>query len=427
MLAFTVVVLLAMIAAAIPVGAALGLLALLLDWRFGGWNFYPALGELTWQYSIEFILAAVPLFILLGEILLRSGIAERMYGAMVQWLSWLPGGLMHSNIGACALFAATSGSSVATAATIGTVALPQVERQRYNEPLFLGTLAAGGTLGILVPPSINLIIYGLLTDTSVPQLYLAGFIPGLLLAALFMATVLIACTIRPRWGGVPVATSWASRLRSLPHLLPPGFIFLVVIGSIYAGFATPTEAASLGVVAALVLAAANRTLTWRMLREAIEGTMRTTAMVMIIILAAIFLNFLFGLIGLTAQLTDFVLGLGWSPTQTMIALIVFFVILGCFMETFSMLLTTTPLVAPIVFSLGFDPVWYGILLTVLLETALITPPIGVNLYVVQGVRGHGSMNDVIVGALPFVLTMFAMLALLMLFPGLALWLPSLFF
>ncbi|MEQ9643399.1 MAG: TRAP transporter large permease [Alphaproteobacteria bacterium] len=427
MLLFTVLVLLVLIALAIPVGAALGILALALDWEFGGWNFYPALGEITWQYSIEFILAAVPLFILLGEILLRSGIAERMYGAMVQWLSWLPGGLMHSNIGACAMFAATSGSSVATAATIGTVALPQAEKRGYNERLFLGTLAAGGTLGILVPPSINLIIYGLLTDTSVPQLYLAGFIPGLLLATLFMATVIIACTWKREWGGTPVETSWASRIASLPHLLPPAFIFLVVIGSIYAGFATPTEAASLGVVAALVLAAANRTLTFRMLRDAIEGTMRTTAMVMIIILAAIFLNFLFGLIGLTQQLTDFVTGLGWGPTETMIALIIFFIILGCFMETFSMLLTTTPLVAPIVFSMGFDPVWYGILLTVLLETALITPPIGVNLYVVQGVRKGGAMNDVIIGALPFVVTMFAMLVLLMVFPGLATWLPSLFF
>ena len=427
MLLFTVLVLLVLIALAIPVGAALGILAFALDWEFGGWNFYPALGEITWQYSIEFILAAVPLFILLGEILLRSGIAERMYGAMVQWLSWLPGGLMHSNIGACAMFAATSGSSVATAATIGTVALPQVQQRRYNERLFVGTLAAGGTLGILVPPSINLIIYGLLTDTSVPQLYLAGFIPGLLLALLFMATVIIACIWKREWGGTPVETSWATRIASLPHLLPPAFIFLVVIGSIYAGFATPTEAASLGVVASLILAAANRTLSWKMLREAIEGTMRTTAMVMMIILAAIFLNFVFGLIGLTQLLTDFVLGLGWSPTETMIALIVFFIILGCFMETFSMLLTTTPLVAPIVFSMGFDPVWYGILLTVLLETALITPPIGVNLYVVQGVRGRGNMNDVIIGALPFVLTMFAMLVLLMLFPGLATWLPSLFF
>ena len=379
-----------------------------------------------WQNAVEFILAAIPLFILMGEILLRAGIAERMYAAMVQWLSWLPGGLMHSNIGSCGFFAATSGSSVATAATIGTVALPEAERYGYNERLFVGTLAAGGTLGILVPPSINLIIYGLLTDTSVPQLYLAGFVPGLLLSILFMLTVILACMYKPAWGGTPVNTNWNLRFRSLKHLGPPLIIFLLVIGSIYAGVATPTEAASLGVVGAMVLAAFSGTLTLNMLREAVEGTMRTTAMVMLIILAAIFLNFVLAAIGLTQLLTGFISSLGMGPLETLLVIVVLYIILGCFMETFSMLLTTTPLIAPIVFAMGYDPVWWGILLTVLLETALITPPIGVNLYVVQGVRGRGSMNDVMIGSLPFVITMFVMIGLLIAYPGLALWLPSLF-
>ena len=427
MLATTAIVLLLMIAASIPVAAALGTLGLVLDQLFSPMPLHLALGEVVWQYAIDFILAAIPLFILMGEILLRAGIAERMYGAMVQWLSWLPGGLMHSNIGACGFFAATSGSSVATAATIGTVALPQAERYKYNERLFVGTLAAGGTLGILVPPSINLIIYGLLTDTSVPQLYLAGFIPGLLLSSLFMATVIAACLYNKSWGGTPVDTNWEKRFQSLRHLAPPMFIFLLVIGSIYAGFATPTEAASLGVVGSLFLAAFNKSLTISMLREAVEGTMRTTAMVMLIILAAIFLNFVLAAIGLTQLLTSYINGLGLGPTATMIVIIVFYIILGCFMETFSMLLTTTPLISPIVFAMGFDPVWWGILLTVLLEAALITPPIGVNLYVVQGVRGKGSMNDVMIGSLPFVITMFVMVILLMLFPQIALWLPQLFF
>ena len=291
----------------------------------------------------------------------------------------------------------------------------------------MGTLAAGGTLGILVPPSINLIIYGLLTDTSVPQLYLAGFIPGLLLSLLFMATVIAACLYRKPWGGKPVETDWDRRFKSLPHLLPPFFIFLLVIGSIYAGVATPTEAASLGVVGSLILAAANKTLSLSMLKEAVEGTMRTTAMVMLIILAAIFLNFVLAAIGLTQLLTAYIGGLGLGPTGTMIVIIVFYLILGCFMETFSMLLTTTPLIAPIVFALGFDPVWWGIMLTVLLEAALITPPIGVNLYVVQGVRGRGSMNDVMIGSLPFVITMFVMVGLLLAFPQIALFLPGMFY
>ena len=427
MLGATLTVLLVLIALSVPIAAVLGVLALSLGQLFSVMPLHLALGDVMWENSIEFLLIAIPLFILMGEILLRSGIAERMYGALAQWLSWLPGGLMHSNVGSCALFAATSGSSVATAATIGTVALPEVDRHRYDERLFVGTLAAGGTLGILIPPSINLIIYGLLTDTSVPQLYLAGFVPGLLLAVLFMATVVVACLLRRSRGGTPIETSWAMRMRSLVHLLPPLGIFLVVVGSIYAGLATPTEAASLGVVASLALAAFARSLSIEMLRRALEGTMRTTAMVMLIILAAIFLNFVLAAIGLTQALSQFVLELGLTPMQTLLAVIAFYLVLGCFMETLSMLLTTTPLIVPIVVSLGFDPVWFGILMMVMLETALITPPIGVNLYVVQGVRGRGSMNDVITGTLPFVATMFVMIALLVLFPGLALWLPELFY
>ncbi|MDE0456343.1 MAG: TRAP transporter large permease [Chromatiales bacterium] len=427
MLGTTLTVLLVLIALSVPIAAVLGVLALSLGQFFSVMPLHLALGDVMWENSIEFLLIAIPLFILMGEILLRSGIAERMYGALAQWLSWLPGGLMHSNVGSCALFAATSGSSVATAATIGTVALPEVDRHRYNERLFVGTLAAGGTLGILIPPSINLIIYGLLTDTSVPQLYLAGFVPGLILATLFMATVIVACLFRRSWGGTPIETSWALRVRSLVHLLPPLGIFLVVVGSIYAGLATPTEAASLGVVASLALAAFARSLNLEMLRRAVEGTMRTTAMVMLIILAAIFLNFVLAAIGLTQALSQFVLELGLTPMQTLLVVIAFYLVLGCFMETLSMLLTTTPLIVPIIVSLGFDPVWFGILMMVMLETALITPPIGVNLYVVQGVRGRGSMNDVITGTLPFVATMFVMIALLVLFPELALWLPELFY
>ena len=239
----------------VPIAAVLGILALVLAWMYSPMPLHRALGDIYWTNSTDFILVAIPLFIMMGEILLRSGIAERMYGALLKWLSWLPGGLMHSNVGACTIFAATSGSSIATAATVGTVAIPQARKGGYNERLFLGTLAAGGTLGILIPPSINMIVYGLLTNTSVPQLYLAGFVPGLMLAGLFMVTVLIACLIRPAWGGRPERSSWADRLASLPDLIPPMLIFLAVVGSIYAGLATPTEAASLGVVAALLLAA----------------------------------------------------------------------------------------------------------------------------------------------------------------------------
>ena len=386
----------------------------------------PAIGEFVWGKSIEFILVAIPMFILLGEIMLRTGIAQRMYGAVVQWLSWLPGGLMHANIGTSTIFAATSGSSVATAATVGTVSYPEIAKRNYNESLFLGSLAAGGTLGILIPPSINLIIYGLITDTSVPELYLAGIFPGLILALLFMAVIIVACLMRPAWGGTKVQTSWRERIRTLPDLLPPILLFVVVVGSIYAGLATPTEAASVGVIFACGLAAWTRTLNLTMLKEAFEGTMRTTAMIMLIIFAAVFLNFILGFMGVTQEILQAISSLGLTPLETMLIIIVFYLILGMFMETLSMMLTTVPIVFPIVASLGYDPVWFGIMITVLMETALITPPIGVNLYVVHGIRsGGGRFNDVAYGAAPFVVAMIAMIALLLMAPGLALWLPGL--
>ena len=425
MLAKTLLILLALIFFAVPIAASLGWLGLLLQYFESSMPLHRALGDIFWQTGTDFLLVAIPMFLLLGEILLRAGITERMYEGIVKWLGWLPGGLMHSNIGSSALFAATSGSSVATAAIIGTVAVPQIRKRGYNEPLFLGTIAAGGTLGILIPPSINLILYGLLTETSVPELYLAGFLPGLLLAALFMLTIVLLCLLHPAWGGTPVEVTWSERWRALLSLIPPLGMFLVVVGSIYAGIATPTEAASLGVVAAMILAACNGTLTFSMMREAIEGTMRTTAMIMLIIVAAVFLNFVLSVIGLTQALVDFVTGLGWTPVQTMLMIIGILLVIGCFMETLSMLLTTAPLITPIVIALGYDPVWFGILLMVLLETALITPPIGINLYVVQSVRGRGEMLDVMKGAAPFVLTMLAMIVLLMVYPDIALWLPSL--
>lgn len=420
-------ILLVLVLSAVPIAASLGWLGLILQYLESPMPLHRALGDMVWQTGTDFLLVAIPMFVLLGEILLRAGITERMYDGIVKWLGWLPGGLMHSNVGSSALFAATSGSSVATAATIGTVAVPQIEKRGYNENLFLGTIAAGGTLGILIPPSINLILYGLLTDTSVPELYLAGFVPGLILALLFMATVVVLCKLKPKWGGEPITSSWHERIAALPALLPPIGIFVVVVGSIYAGVATPTEAAALGVVAAMVLAAFNKKLTVSMLREAIEGTMRTTSMIMLIIVAAVFLNFVLSIIGLTQALADFVTGLGLSPNQTMLLIVLILLVLGCFMETLSMLLTTAPLITPIVIALGFDGVWFGILLMVLLEAALITPPIGINLYVVQGIRKKGAMVDVMLGALPFVITMFLMIALLLVFPQIALWLPSIIY
>ncbi len=259
MLGVTLALLIGLLALAIPVAAGLGILGLVLSSIYSKLPLSLAMGEIAWGTSNNFLLVAIPFFVLLGEILLRSGMAERMYNALVLWVPWLPGGLMHSNIAACAMFAATSGSSVATAATIGTVALGEVEKRGYSERLFLGTIAAGGTLGILIPPSINMIVYGVLTETSIPKLYLAGFIPGVILASLFSLTVLVICLIKPQYGGKPTSATWSERFAALPDLLPPLIIFLAVIGSIYAGWATATESAALGVLAALGIAAWNRT------------------------------------------------------------------------------------------------------------------------------------------------------------------------
>ena len=424
MILTTILVLLGMLALSIPVAAVLGALAMMLGQLYAFLPLHLAIGELAWVSNTSVILVAIPLFILLGEILLRSGIAENMYAAATHWLSWLPGGLMHSNIGSCAMFAAISGSSVATAATIGTVAIDQIDKRGYNERFFLGTIAAGGTIGILIPPSINMIVYGVLTETSIVQLYLAGFTPGIILAGLFMLTVVVGCVLRPKWGGRKVETNWENRIRSLPDLIPPILIFIVVIGSIYAGIATPTESAALGVLAALALVAWRRRLTISMLRLALEGTMRTTAMIMAILVAAYFLNFVINIIGLTAQVNAMITELGWTPMQTLLGVIFFYVVLGMFMETLSMMVATVPIITPVIVSLGFDPVWFGIIIILLIETAMITPPVGINLFVVQGVRGRGHLHDVMIGASPFVITLMLMIVLLIIFPDIAMWLPN---
>ncbi len=418
--------LVALVGLSIPVAAALALMAYVLQANYAFFPMTGAVGELAWNSSNDFILIAAPMFIMMGELMHRSGLSERLFSALSPWFARVPGRLIHTNIAASAIFAATSGSSVATAATIGTVAIPNMDKGGYNRPLFLGSIAAGGTLGILIPPSINMIIYAVLTDTSVADLYAAGFIPGFLLAGLFSLMVLAFALYRPEWAGPKVDDSdlWRQRIAGLPHLMPPLGLFLVVVGSIYAGIATPTEAAALGLMATLGLVAANGQLSLPVLVRAFEGTVRTTCMVMLIVMAAFFLNFVMVSIGLVKAITDLVLALGWPPLGMLIAIVVFYLILGCFMETLSMMIATTPVVVPVITALGYSPVWWGIIFVILMEAALITPPVGLNLFVVQSVRGKGNFGDLCVGALPFVAAMLLMIALLIAFPQLALWLPT---
>lgn len=419
-------VLLIVLGSSIAVAAGMFVVGLVLNGAYSPMPLTRMMGELAWSTTSNFILTAIPFYIMFGEILLRSGVAERMYNALVQWLSWLPGGLMHSNIGSCALFGSVSGSSVATAATIGVVAMGEIDKHKYNERLFLGTLAAGGTLGILIPPSINMIIYGVMTDTSVPKLYLAGFLPGFILTVLFSLTVLIACWWRPAWGGRKVKTSWQERWRTLPDLLPPLVLLLIVIGAIFFGFATATESAAVGILGALVITAWRRRLSLRMLREVCEGTVRTTAMVVAILVGAFFLNVVIQTIGLTQQLSKLIYAYQLTPPQVLGAVIFLYLVLGTFMEELSMMISTIPITTPLILQAGYDPVWFGILLVLLIQTAMVSPPFGINLFVIHGIRGRGRLSDVEIGSAPFVIALLVMIALICVFPDIVMWAPRVF-
>jgi len=414
----------ALLALTVPVGIVLFLLGFGVDLFFSPFPLIRGLGQVIWSSSNSATLIAIPFFVLLGELLVGGGVAARTYSALDKWLGWLPGGLVHANIGTATMFSATSGSSVATAATVATVAMPQAEKLGYDPRLFSGAIAAGGTLGILIPPSINLIVYGFLTETSIPRLFLAGLLPGLLMALAFVVVTAMICLCKPRLGGQRRSFGWDERLRSLVHLVPIIALFAVVVGSIYAGWATPTESAAIGVVMALLIALPGGEVSLDMLRRALLGTVRVTSMIMLVIIGAYFLNFTLASAGLGRDLTALIASFDLSPLGTIGLLVVLYIVLGFFIETLSLMVATIPITVPIVVGLGFDPVWFGILLIVLVEMALITPPVGLNLYVVQGARKSGHLGEVMVGAMPYVLVMLAMVVALIVVPGIALYLPS---
>lgn len=424
MLISAILLLLLMMAASIPVAIVLIILAFALATFFSDFPFYLAVGEVLWTNSDNYTLIAIPLFVLIGEILVRCGSAQRAYATMEAWLSWLPGGLIHANIGASVLFSATSGSSVATAATISTIALPEGRRLGYSEGIFCGAIAAGGTLGILIPPSISLIIYGIFTETSIPRLFVAGIIPGLLLAALFVCVTVVCSIFYPSIKGKKTKHSWAERVRGLMFLLPLFLLFFVVVGSIYTGIATPTEAAAVGVVFALGIAFSGKEFSIAKFGDALMGSLRTTAMIMLIVLASYLLNFVLSTLGINNQIEDVFSGMQLSPLETLLIVFCVYVVLGFFIETLSLLVLTLPVLAPVIFAQGFDKVWFGVVVIVLIEMALITPPVGLNLYVVQGARQRGNIIEVVVGAIPYIIAMLILIFLLVLFPEIALYLPG---
>ncbi len=425
MITYTAVGLLGLLALSIPVGIVLFLLGIGIDQFFSAFPLLRGLGSLVWSSSNSATLIAIPFFVLLGEILVRSGVAARTYAALDKWVSWMPGGLIHANVATATMFSAISGSSVATAATVATVAMPQAEKLGYDPKLFSGAIAAGGTLGIMIPPSINLIVYGFLTQTSIPQLFLAGLIPGLGLAIAFVVITAIICALRPSLGGERRTFPLSVMMRALVQLVPILLLFAAIVGSIYKGWATPTEAAAVGVAGAFLIAFFFGRVDLTIVGQATLGTVKITSMIMLIVIGASFLNFTLASAGLGRELQDFLNGLGLSAVSTMLVIVLIYIVLGFFIETLSLMVVTIPIMVPLVIQLGYDPIWFGILMIVLVEMALITPPVGLNLYVVQAARTSGNLSDVMLGVIPYAFVLLLMAGALLVFPQIALFLPAL--
>ncbi|MCA3279731.1 MAG: TRAP transporter large permease [Roseomonas sp.] len=410
------------------VAVAMFLIALLGAALYLGPPLVAAFGTQLWGAMEDYVLLSIPLYILLGEILVRSGSTDRLYRSLADWLNFLPGGLLHTNIGASAVFSAVSGSSVATAATISTVALPSFRKRRYDTRLVLGSIAAGASLGNLIPPGIALIVYGAMTNTSVGQLYAAAVVPGIVMTVLFMGTIILIALVKPDLvRQKEVADPLRERLKRLVDLLPPLVIFGIIMGSIYTGWATVTESAALAVVVALPIAALYGRLSIRMLHECFIATANLTAMSLLILAVAFYLNFVMGLLGVTPALGAFATSIGASPLELIIALTIFYLLLGIFFETLPMLVGTVPVVFPVIVAAGIDPVWFGVFIVLMCEISLISPPVGMTLYVIQAVRREGTIAEVFQGTVPFFIAMVVMTALLIAFPEMALWLPRISF
>jgi C4-dicarboxylate transporter DctM subunit len=405
---------------AVPFAIAVpGVVYLLLQ---NGLTSLKGIGLVTWGSMNSFTLTAIPLFVLMAELMQRSGLSFRIYRGLAKVVSRLPGGLLQTNIVGCALFASISGSSVATAASIGGVALPQLVQRNYDRKLSAGSLAAGGTLGILLPPSIAMIIYGSFTETSVAKLFMAGVVPGLILTIMFMLYI----GIRSFWGDVvPRETGepTGSVLLALADIVPFALLIGGIMGSIYAGVATPTEAASGGCLFALLLCLFWGELTWRQFVDALHRTVQIVGNLLFIIYSAYIYAYAIGVAGVGESVTAWLVGLNLSLFQFFAALFVLYTVLGCLVESIGMIVITVPLLYPVLGKYGIDPIWFGVILVMYVELGQISPPIGINLFVIQSIW-DGELGDVVMGTIPFHIIMFVLLFLLTAFPQLALWLPA---
>ena len=383
-----------------------------------------AMAVTIWGSASSWTLTALPLFVWMGEILFRTKLSESMFRGLAPWVTWLPGRLLHTNVIGCAIFAAVSGSSAATCATIGKMTLPELGKRGYPEDITIGSLAGAGTLGLLIPPSIIMIVYGVAADVSIAKLFIAGVLPGILLAALFSGYLMVWALMNP--GKVPRpdrVLSFSEKLHESRHLIPVVLLIAAVLGSIYSGVATATEAAAVGVVGSLLLSLVQGSLSWDTFKTSLLGATRLYCMIALILAGAAFLTLAMGYIGLPRHLAEFIGGLGLSPFMLMVALAVFYVVLGCFLDGISMVVLTMGVILPPVQAAGFDLIWFGIFIVIVVEMAQITPPVGFNLFVLQGM----TKKDIAYIArvtMPFFLLMCAMVLMLWFFPGIATWMPG---
>ena len=377
-----------------------------------------------WASSSSWTLTALPLFIWMGEILFRTRLSEDMFKGLSPWLAKLPGGLVHTNIVGCTVFAAVSGSSAATLTTVGKMSIPELRARNYPEKMIIGTLAGAATLGLMIPPSLALIVYGVTVNESITKLFFAGVLPGLFLALMFMAYVAFISLTSKDWNPtVERDMSFADKLRNSRFLLPVFALISVVIGSMYLGFATATEAAAIGVIGALVLALLQGSLNWESFQQSLMGAMRTSAMIALILAGAAFLKLSMGFTGLPRALADGIAGMELSRFELLMALLVFYIVLGMFLDGISSVVLTMAVVEPMVRDAGIDLIWFGIFVVVVVEMAQITPPIGFNLFVLQGMTDH-EMGYITKAALPMFAIMVVMVFVLIFFPDIATWLPD---
>ncbi|MFB9136092.1 TRAP transporter large permease [Vibrio olivae] len=378
----------------------------------------------TWGAVSDWSLAALPLFIWMGEILFRSRLSDDLFEGLTPWLSRIPGALFHVNILSCGIFAAVSGSSAATAATIGKMTLPELKRKGYDDHMAIGTLAGSGTLGLLIPPSIILIVYGVSAEVSIGRLFIAGAIPGLMLVALFIGyTVFWSLKNKQRMPVDDTHYSLATKFKAIIKLVPVTCLVLFVLGSIYAGITTPTEAASFGVIGSLILALTSGSLTWQTFQQSLMGAVKTSCMIIFILAGAAFLTVAMGFIGLPRMLAEEIALMALSPYMLLLCLTILFVILGCFLDGISVVVLTTSVVLPMVMQAGIDPLWFGIYIVLVVEMSQITPPVGFNLFVIQSLTGKNILY-VAKAALPFFFLLMAAAVMITAFPQVVTWLPT---